>query len=61
MAFSSGGGKKGRRRTKDQQRAQELSRLGIERESGRCAVCGRMIPNGPGAYNHYAAHARGAE
>lgn len=59
-AFGSGAGKKGRRRAKDQQMAGELKRLGVERDTGRCVVCYGTIPNGVGAYNHYAAHARGA-
>jgi hypothetical protein len=43
MAVSdSGGGPKGRAR-KNRERAAEMKRLGIERTTGRCAVCYRIV------------------
>lgn len=47
------------RRARDQARAAELKRLGIERRTGVCPVCYRPIPNdtfgGSGAFRHFPA------
>ena len=41
---------------KDQNMAADMKRRGIERRTGRCAMCYQMIPNGlfdsAGFYNH---------
>lgn len=42
MAESSGGSK-ARLKAKNQSRAMEMKRLGIERTTGRCAVCYRIV------------------
>ena len=60
MAAFSSGGRKGRKRSKDQEMARDLKARGVERATGRCAICYKLIRNGT-AYNHYSAHARGAQ
>ena len=40
MADSGG---KGRRKERNQSRAMEMKRLGIERTTGRCPICYRMV------------------
>jgi hypothetical protein len=47
------------RSAKDKQMAARLKREGVERNTGRCAICYRPIGNGKAAEQHYAAHARG--
>lgn len=47
------------RSTKDKEMAAYLKRIGDERTTGRCAICGKTITNN-GTYAHYSAHARGA-
>jgi hypothetical protein len=43
--------------TKDKQMAADLKRRGVERTTGRCVICYKIIGNGRGADNHYRLHA----
>jgi hypothetical protein len=45
---------------KDKQMAARLKAEGDERHTGRCVICGAIIKNGTYTFNHYSAHARGA-
>ncbi len=58
MAQQSGAGKN--RSSKDKEMAARLKKEGVERWTGRCCVCYRIISNDK-AYAHYSAHARGAD
>ena len=49
------------RSSKDKEMAARLRAEGDERWTGRCAICYRIITNGAPTFNHYAAHARGAD
>ncbi len=59
MAQQSGAGKN--RSSKDKEMAARLKKEGVERWTGRCCVCYRIISNGAACEAHYAAHARGAD
>lgn len=37
------GNKKNRQKQRDQERAAELKRLGIERTTGRCPICNKLV------------------
>lgn len=49
------------RSTKDKQMAARLKAEGVERWTGICCICYATIKNGVATYNHYCAHAFGAE
>jgi len=48
------------RSAKDKQMASRLKAEGVERHTGVCCICYRIISNGQACENHYGAHARGS-
>lgn len=45
---------------KDKQMAARLKAEGVERTTGRCAICYKLIANGAATYTHYCRHAWGS-
>jgi hypothetical protein len=46
----------GRNSDKDKRMAAYLKDLKVERTTGICCICYKVIPNGAGAVNHYRLH-----